>query len=255
MSPRIALTLLHVLVPVFSVAGLVTVLQVTWGAALFGPGVMALLAGVVVVYSAERVVERYAELGRYLVRYLLTLSAIGLLVLAWAVLQAPDLLLPVTIPLAAISLAYPPLARIPAAKELAVTLCWTIGIVVLPFIAEEARWGLLHEPAAWAIAALVMAGTLLCDLKDIEADSASDVRSLPVLIGDKWTRLVAAAAALDAVWLAWWGQAYALLLASFLLVWLATRPDWLRRPLLGPILVDATLALPGPIAWLGVQLW
>jgi hypothetical protein len=79
-SPRIALYLLHVLLPVASVAGLVVVLQVAWGVALHGPGVITLLCGVVVVYTAERLLERHAELGRLLVRWLLTLGAIAALI-------------------------------------------------------------------------------------------------------------------------------------------------------------------------------
>lgn len=250
MSPRIALYLFHVLLPVASVASLVVVLQVTWRAALHGPGVVALLCGVVVVYTGERLLERHADLGRRLVRWLLSLGALAALVLAWQVLRHPALLLPVVVPLAGFSVAYPALSRLPLAKELTVALCWTLGVVVLPFADEAPRWSLLGEPAAWAIFALVLAGTLLCDLKDEAVDRVRKVASAPVLIGDRWTRLLAAAAALDAVWLAWWGQAYALLLVSFLLTWLATQGELLRRPLWGPIVVDAVLAIPGPVAWL-----
>jgi 4-hydroxybenzoate polyprenyltransferase len=166
------------------------------------------------------------------------------------VLRHAALLLPVVLPLAALSVAYPALSRLPFAKEVTVALCWTLGVVVLPFADEAPRWGLLMEPAAWAIFAVVLAGTLLCDLKDEVVDRVRQVASAPVLIGDRWTRLIAAAAALDAVWLAWWGQAYPLLLACFLLVWLATQPALLKRSLWGPIAVDAALALPGPVAWL-----
>lgn len=253
MSPRIALYLFHVLLPVASVASLVVVLQVTWRTALHSPGVIALLGGVVVVYTGDRLLERHAELGRLLVRWLLTLGALAALAVGWQVLLHPSLLLPVVLPLAALAVAYPALSRLPLAKELTVALCWTLGVAVLPFADEAPRWGLLAEPAAWAVFALVLAGTLLCDLKDELVDRERQVASAPVLLGDPWTRLIAAAAALDAVWLAWWGEAYALLLACFLLTWLATQPELLKRSLWGPITVDAVLAIPGPVAWLAAS--
>lgn len=250
-SPRIALILLHVLLPTLSLAGLVGLLQVTWGLALSPPGLLALLAGTVVVYTGERVFERHAEYGHRLVRILLVIGAVAALALLAVVLRHPHRLLPVVVPLAALSLAYPPLARIPVAKELAVTVCWTVGVVVLPFGREHVRWDLLAEPAAWAVAMAVLGATLLCDCKDEEADRARGVGALPVLLGGPWTRLIAAAAALDAVWLAWWGQAYGLLPTAFLLVYLATRDDVLRQPQIGPIAVDASLALAGAVAWAG----
>ena len=251
MSPRIALYLLHVLLPVAGIASLLVVAQLTWQALLFGPGVVCLLAGATAVYSADRLFERHAELGRLLVRWLLTISCVATLIAMVQILRYPSQLLSVALPLAAMAAAYPVLSRIPAIKEITVALCWTLGIVGMGFVDEQVRWGLLLEPLSWAILALVLAGTLLCDCKDIEVDRERGVASAPVLIGNPWTRLIAAAAALDAIWLAWWGQGFTLLLASFLLVVLATRKDLLERPLWGPICVDAALCIPGPVAWAG----
>lgn len=254
MSPRIALYLLHVLLPVAGLASLVVLLQVTWRSALAGPGTLVLLCGAVVVYTGDRLFERHAELGRILVRWLIVLGGSAALVAGWQVIAHPRLLLPVVLPLAFLSLAYPALARLPFAKELAVAVCWAIGAAVLPFSYELPRWDLLAEPATWGVAALVFAGTLLCDIKDTEVDAVRGVASSPVVVGELWTRLLAAAAALDAVWMAWWGQAYAMLLACFLLCWLATRRELLARPLWGPIAVDAALCIPGPVAWIAAGL-
>jgi len=207
-----------------------------------------LALGVFVVYTGDRLMEH----GRLWGRTAWGLWGSVVIAAAWIAVRlaiAPALWSAVTA-LGALSLSYVALKRFAVLKTCMVGLTWTIGAAVLAQ-APQPGWQALGNPAALALLLTVCAGAVLCDLKDAERDRMASVHSLPVMVGERRALLVAAALALVGAALAASIQAWALMACAVAMMVLAGLPNVLRRPVTGPLVVDAALALPGALlfAW------
>jgi len=122
----------------------------------------------------------------------------------------------------------------------------------LPFPDGRAfAWPSLLQPVVGVLFLLVAAGCFLCDLKDERADAAAFVPSLVVVVGRTWAVRIAGGLALVGSILAIPIDEPELALGGVLLVVVAaSRPRLLAVDVLGPLLVDVLLSVPGfLVAW------
>jgi 4-hydroxybenzoate polyprenyltransferase len=134
-----------------------------------------------------------------------------------------------------------------------VTATWWVGCTLLPFDltgAHALQPGLLVDPAVLGFALMLASATLLCDFKDEASDAAAGVRSLPVLLGARPAQVVCAALAALGMGVAVHAHAWASAVTSLLMLAVSPFLRLLRRPLLGPLMVDSLLTLPGLYPWL-----
>jgi 4-hydroxybenzoate polyprenyltransferase len=167
------------------------------------------------------------------------------LVVAWALLRPglPRATRVVAVALSFAVVTYQWLRRVPLAKTVAVATCWGVACSLLP-VAAPRRPEALPWLAA-CIAGLLASNCLPCDLKDVALDRAAGVRSAPVLFGQRASLAAAITLATLASALALLRDAWPLALGGAALVALALRPALAARELLGPLLADAALVLPG----------
>ena len=194
------------------------------------------------MYSGDRI-RSHRQLPRWLLPLATLTGCLGTIACAIA---APVLIAPLAA-LGVISLAYPLLKRIPALKAVIVGLSWCVAIALLPIHGD---WSILASPSSWAVALLVTAGVIACDLKDRDRDRDRGIKTLPVLLGMRGACIAAALCATAGGSLAYVDQHGLLVATTVPMLVLTAIPTLLSRPLLGPISVDLALTLPSFIALL-----
>jgi 4-hydroxybenzoate polyprenyltransferase len=151
--------------------------------------------------------------------------------------------------LALIAGAYVPLKRfIP--KNVLTVVAWTVAIATLPFAAQRPA-GPEFTAAVLAVACLMAANTILCDLPDVAADRAAGVRGITPRFGPIVGAAVAIGFGLVGAWKAAsverWGLAITALCLALLALLLVRN---LRRGIFR-VLADAVVTfLPGPVSLL-----
>lgn len=243
--------LLHLWTPVLSTLALAYGYGTAASVSNVSPaGIAALTAGVVLVYTVDRLLES-GRIAASLHRTLWVVSGIAVLTSLLAVILEP-MILPVQAALGLCSIAYLPLKRVPAAKTVLVAATWWIGCTLLPFHTHDsvraAAAGLMH-PAAVSIGLSVAAGAIMCDYKDLDSDRAAGVTSLPLLVGSGGAMVITSGFSALAAALAFRAGATVLVATAALMFVLGLMPRLLRLPLWGPLIVDAALAVPGIIGF------
>jgi len=207
-------------------------------------GITLLLAGIGTAYSLDRLHPAPEAAGVRRLLWGAMLACGGLTTIA--AFQMPLAVFGVAALLGAVSLFYPALKRLPLGKTLLVTGAWLWACAWFPFAATGVSpWGWMRWDAIPPLFFLMAAACILCDIQDREEDLCDCVPSLPVLLGTLSTCRVCAALALAGVLLSLQAGRYGLTAAGVVLAGLAQFPRLLERKALGPLVVDATLLLPG----------
>ena len=212
-------------------------------------GLAILLCGIAAAYSLDRVVDADDCHGPpWLTRSLTivgVIASIGCLILLTQLPAATRLLAPL---IAVVALAYPRLKKLPGAKTMLVAVVWTWSAIAFPFNdGSWMGWRCALVPIAWPLLLLIAAGSLLCDLKDAERDRTNAVASLPVLVGVTATATIAVALAVLGTGLAIIEHRPGLAVGGAGLTLVGLRPPLLAGDVVGPLLVDAILTLPGAL--------
>ncbi len=240
------LRLLHYWWPIALGWSVAVVVHHATGRAWDPAGVTLLLAGVTTAYSLDRVMDPPAALPRWLWWTLAGVSIAGLLVNAWLLPGLPQRSMAAAGSAGLLAVAYPLAKRIPLVKTLLVPLVWTACGIVLPVAASTASgrhwWA---EPVAAPIFFLFVAGCLLCDLKDAAHDRAAGVPSVPALFGRAAARQIAVVIAVVAVGAAVLTGRPALALSAAALSGVALTPALVYTDVVGPLVVDVVMTLPG----------
>ncbi len=244
--PRSALLLLHIWWPLLTGASLVLVVHRATGRPWDPAGAGLLLAGIVAAYSLDRVVDAPPALTPRVRRVLVAAAAgaalTGALLLVWLPLPT-GALVPV---LAGAAVGYSAVKRLPWGKAIAVPLIWTWSAIALPFgDGSWFGWHWIFEPVAAPLFLLFAAGCLLCDLKDEARDRATGVASVPATLGPTATIAIALALVLTAGGMAWTEGRVGLTCSAVALGGAALRPGLLATDIVGPLVVDMILTLPG----------
>lgn len=219
-----------------------------WGHDATTPGLALVACGTMAAYGLDRLIDR-REVDPPALRTALKvgvgLAAVGTAVLGcttWWRFKACGAL-------AVIAGAYVPLKRyIP--KNVLTTVGWTAAVATLPGGSSppaDAAFG----ASVLAVAAIMAANTVLCDIPDVEADRRAGVRGVTPRFGARVGGAAAAGCGLLAAGVAAtvgrWGLAVTGMTLTLLAIQLARQPErgQLRR------LADAVVTiLPGPLALL-----
>lgn len=215
-------------------------------------GLAVLLCGIGAAYSLDRVIDAPRAAVESWVRWTLTGAALACAVagalLLWRLPVETAAVVPV---MSAIALLYGRLKRLPLAKNIVVPVVWTWTAIALPFPdGSWFGWRWIAEPVAAPLLLLFAAGVLMCDLKDEPADRRSGVVSVAVLWGGRRAAWLGVGLAFGAAVAAHAEQRPGLALSAFGLGVTALLPEVLATELMGPLIVDVILSMPGfLIAW------
>lgn len=227
-------------------AAAVSLAVALWGREATATGIALVASGTMAAYGLDRLIDRRhldpPALRRWLaVALLLAAGATAVLACStWWRFKA-------CAALAVIAAGYVPLKRrIP--KNVLTTVAWTTAVATLPGLGPPPS-DMAFGASVFAVAAIMAANTILCDLPDVEADRQAGVRGVTPRFGAGVGSLVAAGFGLAGAMVAGsahrWGLATTAALLAVLAIALGRRPDraGLRR------LADAVVTvLPGPIA-------
>ncbi|MGE0393224.1 MAG: UbiA family prenyltransferase [Vicinamibacterales bacterium] len=239
-----ALRLLHYWWPVALGWSVAVVVRRATGRAWDPAGLALLLGGITTAYSLDRLLDPPAALPRWLWRTLAGASMAGLLAGAWLLPGLPRRSIAAAGAAGLLAVAYPLVKRVPLVKTLLVPLVWTACGIVLP-VAVGAAPGWWAEPVAVPLFLLFVAGCLLCDLKDAARDRATGVPSVPALFGRAAARQMAVAIAVVAAGAAVLTGRPALALSAATLSGVALTPALVETDVIGPLVVDVIMTLPG----------
>ena len=244
--------LTHLWLPTLSVLGLsLSLAQTLESARIFVPGLLSLMAGVLLVYTCDRLLE-VGRVAAPLRGFLWLSAAVSAMACVICAALWPARLFLVQGLLGIAAGLYVWLKHYAAAKTSIVAATWCIACSLLPIQqgGDAVPYYLVITPQALSIALMVAAGAIMCDYKDEVVDRAAHVWSLPLYLGHGRTVWLTSLLALMAALLAYWVRAWSLVATAALICMLGLRPSLLARPLLGPVLVDGVLALSGPFSWL-----
>lgn len=242
-----AARLLHYWWPVALGWSVSTVVGRATGQSPSGAGRGVLLLSIWAAYSLDRLVDSPPEgLARSLSAGLwmgFTAAVAGTMVLVSRLPAGTLALLPV---LSAAGLGYRRLKAIPLVKAVLVPAVWTWAGVALS-LADGSwfGWRALVLPVSAPLFLLIAAGTLLCDVNDVDRDRERGVRTLPVQVGVRGTLVLAGAVALAGVFVALRMGRAGLAIDGILLTLLAGCRSLLLRETWGPLAVDMVLTVPG----------
>jgi hypothetical protein len=209
-------------------------------------GLALLLFGILAAYSVDRLQDDVRARSSRLHVALRTGTVTGVVGTAVLLAQVPVRTAALVPVLSLIVLAYSRLKALPLLKTVLVAAAWTWSLTAFPF--RDDSWLGLNAwmvPVTIPLTCLFASGCLLCDVKDLQTDRVESVSSLPVLIGTH--RTIAAAILLAAI-----GAAFAMVqhriglsIGGAGLVVAAMRPSVLADDVVGPLLVDVMLTVPG----------
>jgi hypothetical protein len=232
---------------VWPAAAAVSLAIAVGGRDVTGLGLLLIAAGTMVAYGLDRLVDSRGSDPPRLRRAMLVCVCIAsiagavLACTAWWRFKMCSVL-------GLFAAAYIPLKRyIP--KNLMTVVCWTAAIATLPFAGQPPL-----DPAfgasVLAVAMIMAANTILCDIPDVEADRNNRVRALTAWLGPCGGGIAAATfgllGTLAAGSVGRWGLALTALCLTILAIPTARNPTYRRR-----LMADAIVTLiPGPLALL-----
>ena len=248
------LLLIHYWIPMALGWSLATVMRKATGSRFSHAGLILLLAGIGAAYSFDRIADARVrnELSRWLQWALvgtLFVCAGAILFLAASGRMAVAALETAAV-LAAASLAYTRLKRLPMAKTALVALCWTWACAALPLTGGGRHWLFLDVTVPLIL--MLSAACILCDLKDAREDREERIPSLPALFGPRVSCAAATGLAILAAALAAWHHRFGVAAGAALLAAAAQFPGLLAIKPLGAIVVDSILVVPGVLIVMGI---
>jgi 4-hydroxybenzoate polyprenyltransferase len=211
-------------------------------------GLLLLASGTTAAYGLDRLIDNRSRDPRPLRRWLIfcvavaALATAALACTAWWRLQ-------VCVVLAVIAGLYVPLKTY-VPKNLLTTVAWTLAAATLPFAGRPPMDATFHASVA-AVALIMAANTMLCDIPDTAADRAAGVRGIAAWFGPTVGAIAAAvvgvAGAVVSAWVGRWGLTVTAGSLAVLAVLLGQNPR--RRAF--RLLADAIVTvLPGPMSLL-----
>lgn len=244
------LLLVHYWFPVLLGLSLAVLVHRATGYAFSSVGILVLACGICAAYSFDRLVDGARAvhptwLNRTLASAVAASTLLGLVAATRLPLQTTFGLLLCGIA----SVFYWRLKRFALAKTVLVAFVWVWSCMTLAVVGDPSRdWK--RFDIAIPLFLLIAAGCILCDLKDVESDRRDGVGSLPARFGVGLATAVVALLAVSSMLLGWTEGRPGIIASSLLLLVLARYPAFLAKKPIGPIVVDAVLALPGFLIFL-----
>ena len=231
--PPVALALLRCWLPVATAWAMTVAAAADLGCGCPGPVALRVAAGTLAVYSADRIGDPTVPAGAYPALRCATLA--GIAAVAWLLPAAGLRTWMVVLAAGALGLLHRWLRRwLP--KNVVVGAAWAVVVADAGSPPATA----LPMPLLGAVALAVWSACLLCDLKD-------GTLTIARLIGGGGRRWAVLGGLLAATAIACRAGLPATAAAAAGLVPLALAPSLAARPVLGSLLVDGVLAVPGAV--------
>jgi len=145
-----------------------------------------------------------------------------------------------------IALLYTQAKKLPFVKGILVAVVWGWAGVALPFANTHwFAWQFWTMQISMPVVMLMACNVILCDFKDINSDHINGVQSLPAMFGSRRTIAIISISLIIAAIVSFQEHRIGLVVSSVLLFLLALFPQLLSLDALGPLIVDASLTLPG----------
>lgn len=246
------LLLIHYWFPIALGWSIALVVHRATGLPISPSGVSLYLLGILAAYSLDRWLDPSEELRP---TWLTVVLFVGFLVSsilgALIVVRLSVKTISVIVLFSIITVFYRQAKKIPFLKAGLVAIIWAWAGVALPFQNQNwFAWQFWTMQTSLPLVILIAAGVILCDFKDLKLDSIDDVQSLPVMFGLRNTIWVTSALLLIAATISYEQGRMGLVISSAALIGLAQFPFLLSQDVIGPLLVDAALTLPGFLIFL-----
>jgi len=210
-------------------------------------GFQLYLLGICAIYSIDRLVDNSDPSRSFWVTavlaagFLVSVSISGILVFQIPIQSISTLLL-----LSVLTLLYVWVKRFPFAKGFWAAMVWGWITVAAPFLDKQwFAWQFWTLQVSLPIVILMACNIIMCDFKDIKSDRLNGIKSLPVLLGTRKTTWAISLLIIIAAVISFDENRPGLFIGSILLLLLAQFPNLLSRRVLGPLMVDAALVIPG----------
>lgn len=241
------LLLVHYWFPVVLGWSIAIVVHRANGWPILPSGIALYLLGICAAYSFDRLLDNdVSSRPRWLTIALLLgfslSSVLGFFLAIHTSLQTFSALLIFSI----ITLIYSRVKKFPFLKFLLVSIVWIWSGVALPFGNQHwFAWQFWTMRISVPLVMLFVGGCILCDFKDVKSDRVTGVQSLPVMYGLQNTIWVTSILLVATAVVSFYEHRLGLVASSAILVVLAQFPNILSLDAIGPLIVDAALAIPG----------
>jgi 4-hydroxybenzoate polyprenyltransferase len=240
------LKLVHFWFPVALGWSIAQVVHRATGAPLYSNGVMLFLSGIWAAYSLDRLADSKTPQPLFLRISLILGLVFSIALCAFSAAHLSLKTLSAVLVFSFLAVLYRRLKKYPLLKTLIVAMVWVWAGVALSIANDDwFGWNWLTVGASFPLFLLIAAGCILCDLKDVEADTKQDVKSLPVLLGIRRTILVVTILAGVACAIAVGQNRLGLVASGAAMIAVAQYPRILAVEDVGPLIVDFILTLPG----------
>jgi 4-hydroxybenzoate polyprenyltransferase len=209
-------------------------------------GLMVLMLGVLAAYSLDRAIDATESQPEWMTWGLAAVGAFAACGCAALLADLPMQTAAIVPLLGLLATGYSYAKRWPLFKTLVVPIVWTWAVIALPFHdGSWFGWRWIAAPIALPLLLLIGSGCVLCDLKDEWRDRRHGVASIAARFGGHVAARAAIVLALLAAAVALAEQRPGLAISALVLVALSLKPSLIARDAVGPLLVDATLTIPG----------
>jgi len=244
---RSILLLIHYWFPVVLGWSVVLVIHHATDMPISNSGLHLYLLGICAAYSLDRIVDN-ADPTRpvWMKAALFTGFLFSAVVGFFLALHLSAQTFSALVLFSSVTLSYAWIKRLPFAKGALVGVVWVWAGMALAFSNHHwFAWQFWTMPVSLPMVLLVACGVVLCDFKDIKADHLQGVKSLPAMLGSRKTTLVISALLVLTALISYGENRMGLVVSSLLLILLTQFPRLLSLKAIGPLVVDAALALPG----------
>jgi len=246
-NPRSLLLLIHYWFPVVMGWSIVKVIEQATGWSILPDGLRLYLLCIFAAYSLDRLLD-YDDSSRP--RWRTIALSLGFIVSAaiglFLALKTSFATISILVIFALLTLLYSRLKKFPFIKFLLVAIVWTWAGVALPFANPHwFAWQFWTTQVSIPLVMLIAGNCILCDFKDVQSDSAANVHSLPVMFGIRNTMILTAFILIVAGIISFYEHRLGLVISSIALLALTQFPQVLALEAVGPLVVDATLVIPG----------
>lgn len=244
--------LIHYWFPVVLGWSTVLVIQRATNKPILPAGICLYLLGILSAYSLDRWLDHSEKklpnwLNGTLFGAFLISAILGVFIATQLSIQTFSVLILFSL----IVIFYRHIKRIPLLKAILVAIVWTWAAIALPFQNSNwFGWQFWTMRISMPLVYLIAAGVVLCDFKDIGFDNKDGVGSLPLVFGSRKTIMVTSALLLIVAVISYQEGRIGLIASSLGLIGLAQFPLILSQDIIGPLLVDGILALPGFLIFL-----
>lgn len=241
------LLLIHYWFPVGLGWSVVLVIHQATGLPILSSGFHLYLLGIFAAYSFDRIVDSADSAEPLWVKTALVHGFLFSTVIGFFLaVQLPIQTFVALLLFSMITLLYFWAKRLPFVKGFLVAIVWGWAGIALPFANTHwFAWQFWTMRISLPVVLLIACNVILCDFKDIGSDHRHGVKSLPAVLGSRRAIWVISILLTVAAFISYEENLMVLVIGSALMLAVTQFPRLLAVKALGPLIVDASLTVPG----------